>query len=456
MNLNAKNRIKQAKRHAAEADAEIRRLVRDGHWRKARGRRRKYLGSSCAHITAVSQANAKLPKHRRRSRETVLAVAAALNPWHGTREPVKVFPVRKGSGGHRPIMDFGLRNRALQYLARAAAEPFAQLHPGQYALRGTQSAIRDLLHAMNDHHHVTVTDIRDAYGSFDADAVVRLVPLPRVVAQRILVSRDLNLVFKHKDLNSTEAAEKAAREAVEEQVNPFEPSLAKGVCTALALESVAQGNEGHDARSSPYMSYAHGQFMTSARRGIPQGSAVSALVCEMLLAPVMRALPAETRVVSYADDIAMPARTKAEAQRNDLDLGRALRCSPAGPLTEKYCRTTTTEHGFAFLGYWLDTKRGAPRARPTHENLAKFETELERHYYQIMEDIVMWRQPNPAKIKEMLRYARSWANSFSCWLFARAYVERQVRNYFELPPATGSLRVRLLDHLAGLAAPRAA
>ncbi len=447
---NDKHRIQRAKRHAAEWRGEINRLVAAGRVNAAKKRRRKYLGSSCARIGTTSQANTKLPKHRRQSRKTVLAVAANLNPWHGTREPVKVFAARKPSGGRRPIMDFGLRNRALQYLARAAAEPFAQLHPGQYALRGTQNAVRDLLHAMNDHHHVTVTDIRDAYGSFDADAVVRLVPLPRVVAQRTLVSCGLNLVFKHKDLNSTEAAEKAAREAVEGQVNPFEPSLASGVCDALALQGAALGNEGHDARCSPYMSYAHGQFMTSARRGIPQGSAVSALICEMLLAPVMRAMPAETRIVSYADDIAMPARTNAEAQRNELDLGRALRCSPAGSLTEKYCRTTTTDQGFAFLGYWLDTKHGAPRARPTHENLREFEDTLEHHYCQIIDGEVQHGclcTPDHRKIDALLSFVRGWSQAFSCWPVARRYAERRVREYFMLPPGAGDLKARLIEYL---------
>ncbi len=451
---NAKNRIKQAKRHAAKAEAKIQRLVAAGRWRKAKRRQRIDLGSSCARITKVSKANAKMPKHRRLNREGVLAVAANLNSWHGTREPVKVIAARKPSGGHRPIMSFGLRNRALQYLAKAAIEPFAELHPGQYALRGTERAVRDLLDAMNDHPYVTVTDIRNAFGSFDADAVVQLVPLPRVVAERTLISCNLNLVFKHNDLNGGEGGKSAGKIAPEE-LNSFEQSPASGVRNTLAVQGVDAGNEGQGSLSSPYCcSGAHGQFLTSVRLGIPQGSAVSTLVCEMLLAPVLRALPAETRVVSYADDIAMPARTPDEARRNDLSLVRALRRSPAGPLTEKYCKTVATEHGFAYLGYWFDKKHGAPRARPTRENLREFESKLERHYCRIVDGLVMngrvW-PPDLRKIDALLNCIRGWANGFSCWPYARKWAERRLRHYLFLPP--GDLRTRVIEHFGGIATP---
>ena len=117
-------------------------------------------------------------------------------------------------------------------------------------------------------------------------------------------------------------------------------------------------------------------------------------------------------------------------------------------------RLSDAEHGFAYLGYWFDKKHGAPRARPTRENLREFESKLERHYCRIVDGLVMngrvW-PPDLRKIDALLNCIRGWANGFSCWPYARKWAERRLRHYLFLPP--GDLRTRVIEHFGGIATP---
>src|SRR5207244_2235439 len=73
--------------------------------------------------------------------------------------------------------------------------------------------------------------------------------------------------------------------------------------------------------------------LVEARRGMPHGSTVSALVAEIVIASVLKALPAIGVVVNYADNMLVMAKTKAAARSLTKTVQLALLGHPVGPLT---------------------------------------------------------------------------------------------------------------------------
>src|SRR5207249_8495051 len=53
--------------------------------------------------------------------------------------------------------------------------------------------------------------------------------------------------------------------------------------------------------------------LADARRGIPQGSAASPILAEMLLAPLLYQVPAGGEVVAYADNISVLTKNESDA-----------------------------------------------------------------------------------------------------------------------------------------------
>ncbi len=248
----------KAAREEAKLQRKIARAVAGGKHRRARHLTTRYLQSYGAKLTAARQANKDLRRHLRVNPNSLPEIAAGLDPWRGTDEVVVVSTKEKKSGGRRHIMNFGIRNRALQILVRGALEPWARFHPKQFMFQGGRDAAVDaVMKPLEQGYHWTAQlDVIDCYGSFDGDAVCKMLPVADEVVRRVILSRHLNL----------------------------EPGkyLAHTFGTTEGLDSIPE-------------------TLVEARRGIPQGSAVSPLVAEMLLANVAYELPPEALVVIHAD-----------------------------------------------------------------------------------------------------------------------------------------------------------
>ena len=141
------------------------------------------------------QANKNLKRHRRVNPKLLPEIATNLAPWRGTDEVVMVSTKKKKSGGYRPLMDFGVRNRALQILVCRVLKPWARFHPGQFMFQGGRPAAVDaVMKALEQGYHWTAQlDIRNWYGSFDGDAVCKMLPVADEVVRRVILSRHLNL-----------------------------------------------------------------------------------------------------------------------------------------------------------------------------------------------------------------------------------------------------------------------
>ena len=100
---------------------------------------------------------------------------------------------------------------------------------------------------------------------------------------------------------------------------------------------------------------------------------------------VLTAVPKGTRLVCYADNIAVFARTKKEAIEVRDTLIRALSRGPAGNLRFGKKEVVKATEGFEFLGYELRVVRGNAVAKPTDDNqqsvLDKFIGHMTRRRY---------------------------------------------------------------------------
>ena len=83
-------------------------------------------------------------------------------------------------------MNFGIENRALQYLVRSLLETVFVPHPRQYLLQGgVKAAVYQLAKAMEAGPVCAYElDIKDCYQSFDGKKLTSLIPLPKEVSER--------------------------------------------------------------------------------------------------------------------------------------------------------------------------------------------------------------------------------------------------------------------------------
>jgi hypothetical protein len=106
--------------------------------------------------------------------------------------------------------------------------------------------------------------------------------------------------------------------------------------------------------------------------GIPQGSAISSIVAEMLLARAIALLPDMGVAVAYADNILLLARSSGAMVSMKKALLRAPAAHPAGPLQPNPPKCYGPGDSVEFLGHQITAGRGKVRVAPTRKNLSCF------------------------------------------------------------------------------------
>ena len=300
----------------------------------------KYLTLFDARLAATRLAASKMRWYRRPKETEQNVIAGSLNAFQGTQEEVRLRLIKKGANTFRPTLDFGIENRALQHLVLSVLYAVAELHPRQFATRGgVPVAIAHVMDAMKDGYvHIREIDIKDFYASFDRNKLVELVPVQKKVIENVLLSEHLNIV----------------------------PSALHHI---LSCFGPADSDQKELARLEKYLA--------EARRGIPQGSAASPLLAELLLAPLLFQVPAggEVVVVAYADNILVMAKTASDADAMTNSLELALKKHPAGPFSPKI-RSFPAGGPIEFLGHRVTAHGDEVRAQPSPENREKFERKM--------------------------------------------------------------------------------
>src|SRR6266566_3192596 len=168
----------RARTHLQATLTRIQRAHRAGDRRQLRYLIQQYLTSFDARLTATRLASRKMRWDRRPKKSQLKSIAENLNVFQGTREEVRLILIRKGPDKFRPTLDFGIENRALQYLVLSVLYAIAELAK---AMRAGNVHVREI-------------DIKDFYSSFDGSNLVELIPVQKRVIERVLLSRHLNIL----------------------------------------------------------------------------------------------------------------------------------------------------------------------------------------------------------------------------------------------------------------------
>jgi hypothetical protein len=350
----------------------IRDAVQAGKLPKARWLSQEFLRSHNAKRLAVRLAFRRMRIGSRPDKSELDPIAKGLDAWRGSEETVPVDIRRKHNDPHdfRRTMNFGIQNRALQYLVLLPLRELANLHPSQYGQRGTHAAIQAVAKALTQGHTWAIEhDVEDCFASFDGKRALELIPVPKKVGESILISEHL--------------------------------SLTSGPTLVYSF-----GCEG-DAEWWPNL---HSDELAKARRGIPQGSATSSLVAEMLLAKAIHAIPPIGVVVAYADNILLIAKTKEDVVSMCYALRCALKAHPAGPLQPKR-RYFDSGQPIEFLGHKLTLKTGGKvRIEPSDHNLQKFVSQVTADLHKLQK---LEPSKRAARIQKVRLRIVSWTANFA-------------------------------------------
>ena len=339
-----------------------------GYWQKS------YLTSYDARLIATRKAfTAIKPKHRPPISK-LPAIASSLNARCGTQEKVGVLWKAKKSNIHqfRPVMAFGIENRALQYLTGAAIAARADLHPMQFAVNGGRdAAVQRACEALaSGFIYVAEMDIQNCYSSFNGKKIQALLPIPKEVTEKVVLSQFLNLYPLDQWSQSWD-----------------DPDVIEIMC---------------------------GDDLAEARQGIAQGSAVSSIVAEIVLAPVLANIPKKGVALAYADNILLMAKNAEDAVSMNIALRDLLIAHPAGPLKLKKPKVYKPGQSVDFLGYRLRSQGGKYDIEPTSENLKKFKTRFSRDLKQLQSkgQDVKFKKKTTLRLKQ---YVMSWSGAFALW-----------------------------------------
>src|SRR6266487_3701516 len=332
----------RARAHLEARLTRIQKAHRAGNWRQLRYLTQQYLTSYDARLAATRLASRKMRWDRRPKKTQLRSIAENLNAFQGTREEVRLILIPKGPDKFRPTLDFGIENRALQYLVLSVLYAVSELHPRQFATRGgVPAAIAKVAKAMKAGNvHASEIDIKDFYASFDGNKLVELIPVQKRVIERVLLSEHLNIL----------------------------PGTLHHI-TTVSCFGPADTDQGELAPLEKYLA--------DARRGIPQGSAASPILAEMLLAPLLFQVPTGGEVVAYADNILVMTKTESVAVAMTESLGIALKKHPAGQLWPKI-NCFPPGGPIELLGHRLTAHDDDLRIQPTARNRDRFEDKMNR------------------------------------------------------------------------------
>ncbi|HUN95799.1 MAG TPA: hypothetical protein VMU69_06115 [Bradyrhizobium sp.] len=335
-----------------------------------------FLDSHDAKMQAVARANKQFKFNRRFSKTDLQGIAQKIDPWKGTSEPAIVHLKRKPSDpdNFRIFMDFGIENRSLQYLVRRPLEVLADIVPYQYTLKGgLRSAILHVAKAMSAGPVWAIElDVEDCYPSFNANELPSLLPLPKEVTNHVVVANGLHLVPGN-----------------------------------------IQYHFGPSGDDDPGLPWELDATLEAARRGIPQGSAVSSLVAETMLAIALRQIPDGIgERVAYGDNCLVIAAKEGDVVTMIKALGGALECHPAGRFRPNVKYFPPGEP-IKFLGHCLTAKLGGKiRIDPSPQNREKFEAKIAAKLNHLLVG-KLGKRSRKRRYREAKHFIQSWTAAFA-------------------------------------------
>ncbi|MDP4006814.1 reverse transcriptase domain-containing protein [Methylobacterium sp. NEAU K] len=311
-----RKRGKKAHNHAKKMLERIERFVAEGRTRDAAQLARRYGHSHDAKFVALFDANKKLPRGLRTKGAELHKIADEMD----LRQPqgsASYRPEPKPKGGYRPVVNFDLPARAAQLLLKRVVRPFLRIREDQFAVENGGAPeegrrIRDL--AAKGYGWFIEGDIANCYASIDPDGV------------KELLGGNLGRMMEANALSRSVRA-----------------SIRK---TRRKISSIDLSN-----------------LQQQVRAGVPQGSSLSPLLTEAVIASVIDDAerhsdwPKTVHLTCHADNIAILSRTKADAGCAADILREAFTRSRFGPLKLLCKDARSIKQGFDFLGIRFIAKR---------------------------------------------------------------------------------------------------
>ncbi len=348
----------------------------------------KYLRSHDARLVATVRAFKKLKKHRRPSVNALRDIAAGLNAWTGTDEEVILHFKERDSDDpydvYRPVFDFGIENRSLQYLVMQPLRVTSRLASNQYHMNGgAPEALRAVATALlSGHTWIIQIDVNRCFDSINDKALPSLLHLDEEVIAHTITSNHTHIQLGN--------------------FNPFDPADDISVLPDFYADEVA-----------------------AARAGLPQGSAASPLVADIVLASVLAGLPKVGTVVNYVDNFLVMTKSEDEAVSIAKALMSALEAHPAGPLRSRVVGRSTPGQPFEFLGRRVVlNKHGYCLVEPTEENLQEFRVKF-RRLLKRETACGLASADRRKRLAKLRNYVRCWSAAFGMWDLAE-----QHRDYY--------------------------
>ena len=276
-----------------------------GDEKAIREARRAYMQSAAVRGAVAVEVNRKLSPPGRRVSDTKATTLGSSISWgKPIGEKVLVLHKSKPTGGTRPIVAYGLKNKTAQTVLRRALEPGFKPQPWQYEFRGEgyQQAILDARqHIQAGLVWGAELDIQNFYESFEETAL-RAMPVSQRVAK-------YNVLTPH------------------------------GV-----------GTPGHSLHTTAHKSSPGTPGATSGPGGLPQGSSLSPLVASRMVARLQ--LAPEIVALNWADNFLVLAGSKGQAMVHATALQSATSALP-GQFVIKIKRLADAQAGIIFLGHQL-------------------------------------------------------------------------------------------------------
>lgn len=301
--------------------AAIRKAVQRGEMRLARKIMERYFLSYHCKFVALYEANRSCKPPKRLMMAILARQAQRLSLRHRCSERAVVFEKIEASGKRRLLIDFGPLNRARQLMVMKGLRAFhAYILPDQYAVaEGRDACVQALTAKMQTEQSqfVSEVDIRDFFGSIDPERLRKEIGLSNKVIRCVVSISAYTLRYKH-----------------------------------VAVSSL------------------------KCLTGIPQGAVCSPLIAAVVVDRVVRSFGLD-RVVNYADNICVVAKTERELQTRAQTLISALQGSRHGTLrvTKKDMHAAT---GIDFLGYRIRAEDNVVEIEPKEKCVIKVQERLIR------------------------------------------------------------------------------
>ena len=368
-----KARVRKAKKHVQRQQDNITTALETGKQSQARFHERKLMK-----LVATAKANSKTKaKYRTYDPEALMDIAGNLDVWTPTNEKARITLQAKEKKPDEPraVIAFGIRQKACQYLVGLALEPSAKrsIRPNQFSQEGgTKNAIETTLQLLHKGYtNFVEIDIASCYSSYCEEVLADLLNIPLNVNDNVVVGR--RMLF------------------------------------TLSYIGFSLGN-GDELLDSDLFR----EVIAEVQHGIPQGSALSPLVSDMLLSRIDIDLPDEARLVIYADNFLILAKDEGVARAVADNLRRAISSHPAGPLTPRTEQSGKAKDGFDFLGYHLYARGSGFAVRPSDYNRNKFDN----RYTSELDKIPLPHNARPGhlkRIKKLENWVKGWCAGFCLW-----------------------------------------